>query len=188
MGARTLLGLWSVTNSPLSAWLWFEQVRPWGFSPEGCCCRLSTAFPRHLGTFGKWALWSQHVPRRALKVLQFHLSLPRSQLDEPGHSTCKIISWNFKSLVFKVRKLSSSTAEYRAWRELLKNFSMVLVPSPPPVYNSSLMSVWSHLVLMGRIDCISLFARVLLLRSSTECSIAFSIAPSQKTEIIPKKP
>lgn len=40
---------------------------------------------------------------------------------------------------------------------------------------------------MGRTDCISLFACVLLLCSSTECSITFSIAPSQKTQFIPKK-
>lgn len=40
---------------------------------------------------------------------------------------------------------------------------------------------------MGRIGYISLFARVLLLCSSAECSITFSIAPSQKTKIIPKK-
>lgn len=36
------------------------------------------------------------------------------QSGEPGHSTCKLNSWNFKSVVLKVRKLSSSTAEYRA--------------------------------------------------------------------------
>lgn len=138
-------------------------------------------------TFGKWALWSQHILRRASKVLQSHLSLLCSQLDKPGHSTCKIISWNFTLVIFKVKKMSSSTAEYRAWRQPLKTLSASLFSSPPPVCNSSLMSVWSHLVLMGRIECISLFAHVLLLHSSTECSITFSIAPSQKTEIIPKK-
>lgn len=75
-----LLGLWSVTSSPLSAWLWFEQVRPWGFTPEGRCYRAPAAFPRHLGISGKCALWSQHAPRRALKGLQLHLSIPCGQM------------------------------------------------------------------------------------------------------------
>lgn len=52
-----------------------------GFSTERCCCRLWTAFPRHLATCGKWLCEASTC--QGIQVLQPHLSLLCCQLDEP---------------------------------------------------------------------------------------------------------